>query len=191
MVAGEGRDLMPNLTVRNLNEIRTRDPKLAEALDDIIAGVSANNQNQQTDAPPQISALQVTAAGGVFDIAITDNNPVYRGVNYFVEYSTTAAFFQPVVVDLGASRNYRATWGNQTFYFRAYSQYPTSPPSAPVYYGTQQNPTGVNGGGATSGPAPLASTGSGTAPSSGKTGGAGFGVAPYRGGVGGRGPVTG
>lgn len=179
---------MPNLTVRNLEYIRSKDPKFAEALDDIIQAQSTTNQNQQPDAPPQISALQVTAAGGVFDIAITDNNPVYRGVNYFVEYSTTQSFNQPIVVDLGASRNYRATWGNQTFFFRAYSQYPTSAPSQPVYFGSATSPIAVTGGGVSSGPAPLGSNGSGTAPSSGKDGGAGFGKDPYRGGKGGRPP---
>jgi hypothetical protein len=179
---------MPNLTIRNLEEIRKDNPKLAEALDDIIKGVSDNTQ--PPTAPPQVSALQVTASGGIFDIAVTDNNPVYRGVNYFVEYSSQPSFAQPHVIDLGASRNYRATFGNQTLYFRAYSQYPSSPPSAPVYYGTATKPNAVLGGGATLGPSPLPSQGSGTAPTNGTDGGAGFGKQPYRGGVGGRGPTT-
>lgn len=179
---------MPNLTLQDLEALRTQSPALGRALDQVVAAINASNQVQQPDAPPQISALQVTAAGGVFDIAITDNNPVYRGVNYFVEYSTTQSFNQPIVVDLGASRNYRATWGNQTFFFRAYSQYPTSAPSQPVYFGSATSPIAVTGGGVSSGPAPLGSNGSGTAPSSGKDGGAGFGKDPYRGGKGGRPP---
>jgi hypothetical protein len=62
--------------------------------------------------------------------------------------------------------------GNQTLYWRAYSQYLGSDPSEPVTFGTPA--TAVIGGGTAAGPALQASSGSGTA--SGSEGGSGFGV---------------
>ena len=175
------------MAYRNESHIQKIDPLLADALADIVqklqnvASQVAANPTGTVSPPPTISALSVVASGGIFDIQIQDNSPVNRGINYFVEYSTAASFAQPHVVDLGASRSYRATWGNQTLYFRAYSQYPTSAPSATVYFGSSAAPTGVVGGG-TAGPAPQTSTGSGTAPNNGQQGGAGFGYTPSRSG---------
>jgi len=166
--------------------VRQRDPLLDQALSDLeqridtLAGQLAANPHGVVVAPPDISALTVLASNGIFDIQIQDNAPVNRGINYFVEYSTTANFAQPHAVDLGASRSYRATWGSVTLYFRAYSQYPTSSPSATIYFGPANAPTAVVGGGA-AGPAPQASTGSGTASNNGQQGGAGFGYQPSRG----------
>ena len=167
--------------------IQHLDPRLGQALDSIvdqlqtIAKQVVASPTGSVAAPSVISALSVTASGGIFDMQIQDNSPVSRGINYFVEYSTTPDFAQPHVVDLGASRTYRATWGNQTLYFRAYSQYATSAPSQAVYFGSATSPTAVAGGGASAGPSPHPSTGSGTAPNTGQQGGAGFGYVPSRG----------
>jgi hypothetical protein len=164
----------------NRAHVQQKDPLLAQALDSIVAQIQSiatqtvATINGVTPAPPIITALSVLASSGIFDIQIQDNAPVHRGINYFVEYSTTPNFVQPHVIDLGASRSYRATWGNQTLYFRAYSQYSTSPPSPTVYFGSEAVPTAVVGGGS-AGPTPQASTGSGTAPNTGLQGGAGYG----------------
>jgi hypothetical protein len=162
------------------------DPNLRQALDDLASqianvGAQVNAATQgNTLAPPQISSLSVTAAGGIFDAVIQDNNPVSRGIEYFLEYSLT-----PVgpwtVVSLGPSRGpWRGTLGNQTLYWRGYSQYPTSAPSAVVYFGGAANPTAVVGGGTAAGPAPQPSAGSGTAPTNGLSGGQGYGSLPTR-----------
>ena len=175
------------MSYANESHVRALDPLLHKALESIVQQVQnvatqvAATPVGSTNAPPTISALTVVASGGTFDIQVQDNSPVQRGINYFVEYSTAPDFAQPHVVDLGAARTYRATWGNQTLYFRAYSQYPTSPPSATVYFGPANAPTAVAGGGASAGPTPQASTGSGTAPNNGQQGGAGFGYTPTRG----------
>jgi hypothetical protein len=167
--------------------VQQLDPLLAKALSDLeqrittMASQVAANPYGVVSTPPNISGLTVVAANGIFDVQIQDNSPVLRGINYFLEYSTTPDFAQPHVVDLGASRSYRANWGNQTLYFRAYSQYVTSSPSATVYFGPSNNPTAVVGGGA-AGPAPQPSTGSGTASNTGQQGGSGFGYQPSRGG---------
>lgn len=169
-------------TFKNRDYVFRKDPLLGEALDDVLAKV-ANVAAQTvaaptgvTPAPPQVSAVTVTAADGVFDAVISDNNPVSRGLNYFLEYSDNVGFTAPTVLDLGASRNWRGYLGNLTLYFRGYSQYPTSAPSAPTYFG---NPTTVVGGGA-AGPTPNPSAGSGTAQDNGEDGGSGFGKLPQR-----------
>src|SRR5260370_10343514 len=76
---------------------------------------------------------------------------------------------------MGASRNMYVQLGNQTLYWRAYSQYIGSLPSAPVSFGAP--PIAVAGGGAT-GPAPLPSSGSGVFPNGVARGGNGFGIHP-------------
>jgi hypothetical protein len=94
---------------------------------------------------------------------------------YFAESDTTPAFSAPRVYFMGASRNIYLQLGNQTLYWRGYSQYVGSLPSAPVTFGSPA--TGVVGGGA-SGPAPLPSSGSGALPNGVLRGGNGFGVHP-------------
>jgi hypothetical protein len=74
---------------------------------------------------------------------------------------------------LGASRNLYVQLGNQTLFWRAYSQYIGSLPSSPVTFGTP--PIAVTGGGA-SGPAPQASQGSGALQNGKVRGGNGFGI---------------
>jgi hypothetical protein len=132
-----------------------------------------------TIAPPgNISSISVTAANGIFDVAITDNSSVVRGINYFVEADATAAFSRPHVYTLGPSRNARLALGNLTLYWRGYSQYLGSQPSWPVTFG---NPaSAVSGGGTTAGPAPQPSMGSGTATGDGQQGGSGFGRELFR-----------
>jgi len=78
------------------------------------------------------------------------------GLFYFAESDTTPAFSSPRVYFMGASRNLYLQLGNQTLYWRAYSQYVGSLPSAPITFGSP--PTAVAGGGS-AGPAPLPSSG--------------------------------
>lgn len=166
------------------------DGPIKKALDDLASRIShvgvqvVAGTFGVTPAPPRISSLSVTAANGIYDIAIQDNNPVQRGIEYFLEYSLTANFAQPTVIHLGATRNERRYLGNLTLYWRGYSQYPTSPPSPVVYFGSASAPTPVVGGGS-AGPAPQPSNGSGTAPGNGLSGGQGYGSQPNRGGGGG------
>ena len=122
----------------------------------------------------QIASVSVMAARMEFSISpITDNSTVNRGIFYFAESDTSASFPGPHVYFLGSSRNLRVSLGNQTLYWRAYSQYLGSDPSTPVAFGTP--PTAVVGGGAVTGPQMQPSSGSGTA--AGDEGGSGFGQA--------------
>src|SRR5258707_7396630 len=165
------------LKIGQLAQIRRDWPYVYEALTQIVNAVNAVGRatgfdRSGTIAPPAtIGSLSVAAADGIFDLAIIDNSAVHRGIFYFAESDTTPAFSRPYVYFLGSSRNLRVSLGNQTLYWRAYSQYLGSEPSHPVTFGTPA--TAVAGGGTATGPALQASTGSGTA--SGSQGGSGFG----------------
>jgi hypothetical protein len=165
------------LKIGQLAQIKSESPYVYEALTQIVNGVNAVGRATGVDPsgtiaePSPIGSLSVTAADGIFDLAIIDNSTVNRGIFYFAESDTTPAFLQPYVHFLGSSRNLRLALGNQTLYWRAYSQYLGSETSAPVTFG---NPAiAVTGGGTAAGPALQPSSGSGTA--SGSEGGSGFG----------------
>lgn len=90
----------------------------------------------QNTAPPSPNAVTVTASGGVAHVQITDNNQnLYRGINYHVQYSADAGFSAPCNGPSGPSRDIRIPVGTQALYYRVFSDYPTSPASAPVYHG--------------------------------------------------------
>ena len=158
------------LSPRNLNRIRNgsaSSEQLYEALRDIT---EAHNQLVQqingnvngAPAPPRpIQSLVVNAQDGIFHAQITDNGANYRGINYHLQYATDPSFSKPVTVHLGPSRDYRAQLGNQSLYWRGFSDYPTSAHSDPVYHGGS-SPALVIGGGSIAGPTIPPGQGSGT-----------------------------
>src|SRR5580658_4225269 len=139
------------LNIPQLAQIKGRDPYLYESLTQVVHAVNSIGRATGVDpsgpiaAPSQIGGISVVAANGIFDLAITDNSSVRRGIFYFAESDTTPAFAAPHVYFLGSSRNLRVSIGNQTLYWRAYSQYIGSVPSAPVAFGAP--PVAVTGGG--------------------------------------------
>ena len=167
------------LSIAQLAPIKARDPYLHEALVQIVSAVNAVGQKAGLDpqaplpAPPAVGSLAVQAANGWFDIAITDNSNAKPGLFYFAESDTTPAFEHPRVYFLGSSRNLYLQLGNQTLYWRAYSQYIGSATSTPVIFGNP--PTPVTGGGS-SGPPPLPSAGSGALVNGQVCSGNGFGL---------------
>ena len=169
------------LTVAQLAPLKDRDPYLYETLAKIVSALNAVSANAGVDpanpspAPPAIAALKVQGANGWFDLAITDPAVTRPGLFYFAESDVTPAFSAPRVYFLGASRNLYVQLGNQTLYWRAYSQYVGSRASAPVTFGSPA--TAVVGGGS-AGPSPLPSSGSGALPNGLLRGGNGFGVVP-------------
>ena len=179
------------LDYRNRQQIFDKSPEVAQALDDICKQLEnvANQTNSSpigvTNPPPTPNSLNVTAAHGIFDAKITDNNPVSRGINYFLQYSPSPSFNSPTTIDLGQSRNHRVSLGNQTLYWRAHSSYPTSAWSGHVYHGTSTVPIALFGGGPMTGPALQPSSGSGTSDGASGSDGA-FGNNPVRGNLTGR-----
>lgn len=171
------------LNLPQLKHVETSDPRLADSLRRIVDAVNTLGVGTgvdpagATESPTPIASLNVIAANGIFDIALTDNSPITRGINYFVESDVTPGFIQPHVYSLGPSRNLRVALGNLTLYWRAYSQYLGSAPSTPVAFGAP--PSAVVGGGS-AGPALQSSSGSGTAAGTGQQGGSGFGKSLFR-----------
>src|SRR5215475_998089 len=167
------------LTVAQLAPLKNGDPYLYETLVKIVSAVNATSQLTGVDpstpspAPSPIASLAVHAANGWFDLAIVDPANSRPGLFYFAESDFTPGFNSPRVYFMGASRNLYVQLGNQTLYWRAYSQYIGSLPSAPVAFGSP--PTAITGGGA-AGPAPLPSQGSGSSSLGFAPGGNGFGI---------------
>ena len=161
------------LSLPQLKKIQSTDPYLHEALKKMVGAINALAQRTGLDptgavaTPAAPAQLLVTAANGMFDIALVDTSKPHPGINYFVEYDTTPNFNASVVLDLGASRNLKIFLGNITVYFRGYSQYQNSLQSPKVNFGNP--PTAVTGGGAAP-PAPNPSQGSGSGS------GGGFGI---------------
>lgn len=161
---------------------------MQEALDDLqnqihlMAQQTNANPTGSVQAPPQISSVSVSfPAPGVHQVSIQDNNPVSRGIVYHFEASTTADFSQPILVQSGPSRDHVNFYGKGPLFWRGFSQYPASPPSAPVYLGTPTSPTAADAGGAIARTGDLGGSGSGSEPTSNFRGGAGFGFDANRG----------
>jgi hypothetical protein len=167
------------LTVAQLAPLKDRDPYLYETLTKIVSAVNATSQRAGVDsstpspAPTPIASISVQASNGWFDIAITDPSDSRPGLFYFAESDVTPAFNAPRVYFLGATRNLYVQLGNQTLYWRAFSQYIGSMPSSPLTFGSP--PTAVVGGGSV-GPTPQPSKGSGALPNGQLRGGNGFGT---------------
>jgi hypothetical protein len=164
--------------LKNLAWVETNfDPRLSQTFKDLsnaqdnaanVTGVSG----VATKAPPNVRSIFVQAAHGFFNVAITDpegQGGQSQGIFYFLDWDTSPNFTNPQTIHLGPARNWYGALGSQTTYWRAYSQFLSSPRSDYVYFGGQAAPTGVPGGGA-AGPVPAASQGSG-----GKGGRGGFG----------------
>lgn len=163
------------LDLKNLADIRQAtgwNPDIAAKLAELIQsmGTGVNNLEQQTNGntqgapqpPGAINELTVNGANGHYAVAIKDENPIYRGISYFVEHDTDPNFSNPQIEEIGASRNKSLFLGEGQRYFRAYSSYRNSAPSPAVYHGSQATPLPVIGGGSVGPPPAATSQGSGT-----------------------------
>jgi hypothetical protein len=178
-----------------LAQIENENPKLGQYLRQYLGpAITRTAQNAAVSptgsaaAPESPSALSVAAAGEMVHVSLTDNSSLNRGVQYFTEISPNdPSFRQPIVFHHGTSRtpppfplpSKNAGGSAISYYIRSYSQYPGSPPSAPVVYGGAAKPTAVTLGGTTQLNL-LPSTGSGTASGNGTQGGQGLGKSPVR-----------
>lgn len=158
--------------------------KLHEAIMDIatrtvtLAQQTNSNLTGQPAPPPAVNGVNVTGQDGYLHVAVTDQNQIFRGVQYFAEHADNPHFTDPHIVPMGASRNVSIPVGNQTRYVRVYSAYGATGPSSPVYHGSQVAPLPVSGGGSGPGPLLLPSQGSGTGAAG--QGISGPGPIPYR-----------
>ena len=156
------------MTIRNLDYIRQKDPRLYEALSDLLQQHSNlteqvnGNASGQPLPPPSIDGVTVTGQNGHFHIQIQHRSDFYRGVQYYAEFADNAGFSNRHIIPMGDSREHTQFLGNGTYYWRAYAAYASSPPSAPAYHGGAGRPQPVSGGGSVGAPALLPSQGSGT-----------------------------
>ena len=175
-----------------LTEIKADNPRLAVALQNIedsinqAAQAAGTDATQHTEPPNPLNAINVAAGSDSVHVTLEDNSQRSRALNYFVEWSANdPSFANPHVEHLVASRGrvlslppMDADSNPYTYYFRAYSAYPSSKiPSTPVYFGGKI-PQAVTLSGSTT-LTLLNSTGSGTAPSNGQRGGVGFGKSQF------------
>lgn len=131
---------IPNLPyIRSIPVFGSRLVETLSALKKQIGNVGQQTNalptGESTPPPPQIHALSVVASGGVAHVQITDENAIYRGINYHVRYATDINFTHPITVPMGPSRDIRIPVGSQPLFYQAFSDYPTSAPSAPVFHG--------------------------------------------------------
>lgn len=167
---------MLNLAQKQI--LRKIHPYLYECVDMVEKAVNSIAKQTGADpvgifkATPNITAVNVTSANGLFNVQIVDNafinNPVLQGraITYFVEFATDAGFQNIVHTEsLHAVRNVNVFLGNQTLFVRAYSQVQGSAPSTPIAFGNP--PTSLVGGGVAP-PAQQAYQGSGTSANSGQ-----------------------
>lgn len=132
-------------------------------------------------APPRLDNLSVKTSGEMVHVSIAHNARVSKNAHYFLEVANEPNFVQPIVKHIGVSRTpepfplptFDDNGNMQTWYFRAYSQYPGSKPSPTLTFGGA-SPVGIQMSGTTN-LSLLPSTGSGTASTTGKQGGQGFG----------------
>ena len=169
--------------VQNTPAIRTEAGQhTAEAIEQIVKVINSLAKQQNFDpagvnvVPQPPASLNITAANGIANIQIVDNNPNanaahYHGIAYYVEAATDAGFKNVVHVEaMGASRNKNIFLGSQTLYFRVYSQTTGSQPSLSTACG--QNPVTCGGVAA---PTQQPYQGSGTSPA---ISGKGAGLSP-------------
>ena len=165
------------LTIPQKERIRKIDQHLYEAIVQIENAVNQLGTNLGAapyghfPTPPSPSQLSVTAANGQANVQIVDNFPIEnpseaKVMSYFVEAATDPGFINVVHSEhMGPFRNKNIFLGNQTLYFRAYSQFHGSFPSRPVVFGGT-TPTAVTTGGSAP-PTQQPYTGSGTSSGSG------------------------
>ena len=131
--------------------------------------------------PPPINALNVKVSGELAHITIDHSGTIQQGIHYFVEIANNPAFSGAWTIHFGTSRTRDPihlpalddTGSPQSYYARAYAQYPGSDPTSVVNYGGP-SPTPITPSGSTQ-LTLLPSTGSGTASNTGGQPGWGFG----------------
>jgi len=146
-----------------------------------LADNTASSAVGRLAPPPPINALNVKVSGEYAHMTIDHSATIQQGVHYFVEMADNPAFSGAWPIHFGASRTRDPIHlpalddaGNpQTYYARAFAQYPGSSPTEATNYGGP-SPTPITPSGSTR-LSLLPSTGSGTSTNTGSQPGWGFG----------------
>ena len=137
-------------TYKNQSELQRRDRILGEALDDLASqAAAARNQgnyglNGPPDPPSAPTALQVTAASGLFTATVIHHSAP-AGTQYILQHSTTPNFQNPISETLNSADGIQTTWQRslpgQKLYFRIAPKFPASPVGKWVYAGSSASPS--------------------------------------------------
>lgn len=194
MARGENQQLEGG---RELNFISQKDAYAGSLFSRIINAVNMLAKNAGVAAvgkvtpPPPIDSITVkgTLVGSVITCpseilhwTLNHNQAISKGIHYFSEVDTNPNFLAPHVIDHGTSRSaflhlpaLNDSSGTQTYYLRAYAQYPGSDPCKPTVHGNLGGAFQIQMTGS-SAMSLLTSAGSGTASPTGQQGGQGLGV---------------
>lgn len=120
----------PKIQIKNYSHIKASTPRTAEAFDSVNNAVG--NMALQTGAsidgsqlvPTPPASISVQNSAGQLYFTITDQSPISRAINYYVEISSSQGFVNPLTVPLQASRFGHLLVPNGTYFVRARSQYP-------------------------------------------------------------------
>lgn len=170
-----------------LTQIENESPKLGQFLRrHVIPAIETLARNTGASATGFVSApespqgMTINKQGDErVQVTINHTSPINKGIEYFTEVATDAAFTNPRVEHHGATRSPVSTLYLPTndssgsphnYYFRSYAQMPGGSPSSPHYY--TGNPVTMTG---STNADHTASTGSGTAAANGTQGGSGWG----------------
>jgi hypothetical protein len=173
-----------------LKEIKNRDPHLGILLESVVDGLkgismhAGINPRGKVEPPAPHQALNIAAGTDHVHVTITDNSPVKKNVEHFIEYSVNDPSFANAHVEhLGASRGRvlalpakDGAGAPLSYYFKSYGQYSGSDAqSKHTFFGSKFAPTAVTLTGSSK-LTLLPSTGSGTGKSDGSQSGSGLGT---------------
>ena len=147
------------LQIPQIAQTRELSPYLYEALQKIVAAVNSLGKRVGVDpvpaaqtatglnlpAPAAPASIAVTAARGIFSVALAASAGATNAALYFVELAADSLFATTGVYPLGTSLAANISLGNVTRYIRARAKYPESDFSPYVVFGGVA-PTAVNGG---------------------------------------------
>jgi hypothetical protein len=156
--------------------------RIINAINKLGSALGANPVGK-VQPPPAVNNINISTSGELVHVTLNHNQPVNKGINYFLERDTNPNFSNPHVIHMGPSRSAGpmslptkdSTGATHKYYFRAYAQYPGGDPSPHTVFGGALNPASVQLTGSTQMDF-LPSTGSGTASPTGQQGGKGFGT---------------
>jgi hypothetical protein len=142
------------ITVRNLSWLRglTEFPRdfgsrMGEIFSDVTGGINTLEQQAQGNcqgtphAPPAIQAVRAQAHEGGVEVAISHTADIYRGIQYYADWSEDPHLKGARTTAFGESRNGVIPSGSRAIYFQVRAKYPWSDSTAPVIH-----PTPIKGG---------------------------------------------
>jgi hypothetical protein len=140
-------------TYKNQSHLQKQDRLLGQGLDDLASQIQTIRtqgnfgQAGQISPPSSPSALQVTAASGLFTARVTHNSAP-AGTQYVLQYAASPNFQNPISEVLTHTPTITTTWQKTlptgtALYFRIAAKFPASGLGPWVYAGGSASPAAV------------------------------------------------